>query len=111
VNQPQRRRPNQPRSQSGNHAGNNQGNQASSSVRGREPKVPDMWRSVPALADPQPIVTVDDPTALVRSLGDPPLPGKSVVSGHYVAAVVERAAALAAALATSADLLVDPSED
>ena len=94
MNQPQRKRTNQRQP-----------------ARPKEQKAPDLWRSVPALPDPQLIVPTDDVTALVRSLGDPPLPGKSVVAGHYVSAVVERAAALAAALATSADLLGNPSDD
>jgi len=48
---------------------------------------------------------------LVRSLGDPPLPGSATVAGHYVAAVVEKAAQVALALAASADLLVLPADD
>ena len=47
----------------------------------------------------------------LRSLGDPPLPDGSVVAGHYVAAVVERAATLATALAASAGLLNDEDDD
>ena len=80
------------------------------SRRPNQPKPADMWRPVPELPPPDPIVPAADPTALVRSLGDPPLSGNAVVAGHYVAAVVERAAALAAALATSADLLARPSD-
>ena len=44
------------------------------------------------------------PTALVRSLGPPPLPGGGVLPQHYFDAVYERAAALAVALAASAGL-------
>ena len=71
----------------------------------------DLWRPVPELAEPDPIVLVADPTALLRSLGDPPLQGQGAVAEHYLAAVVERAAGLAAALAASADLLADPDDD
>ena len=39
------------------------------------------------------------PTALLRSLGDPPLQGQGAAAEHYLAAVVERAAGLATALA------------
>ena len=53
---------------------------------------------------------VDDPTALLRSLGDPPLPGNGVAAGHYVASVIERAATLAIGLAATTDLLADPSD-
>ena len=44
--------------------------------------------------------------ALLRSLGDPPV-GNGTAAGHYFNAVVERAAAVALALAVSGDLLSD----
>ena len=44
---------------------------------------------------------------MLRSLGDPPLQAHSITAGHYLAAVVEKAAGLAVALAATADLLVD----
>lgn len=73
---------------------------------GAKPVKPiDVWRPVPQLPDPDPIVPVADPTALLRSLGDPPLPGQGAVAQHYLAAVVERAAGLATALAAAAGLL------
>ncbi|MET0459031.1 MAG: hypothetical protein ABW195_07270 [Ilumatobacteraceae bacterium] len=43
--------------------------------------------------------------ALLRSLGEPPAIDGSVIASGYFTAVVERAAAIAAALALSADLL------
>jgi mannitol/fructose-specific phosphotransferase system IIA component len=43
-------------------------------------------------------------------LGDPPLQGQGAVAEHYVAAVVERAARFATALAASADLLAVPED-
>ena len=66
----------------------------------------EFWRSGPdpGPGPPEPVVPAADPTALVRSLGDPPLLGQSSVTGHYVAEVVERAARLATALATAAGL-------
>ena len=48
-----------------------------------------------------------DPAAVLRSLGDPPLPGQGAVAGHYLAAVVERAAGMATALAAAAGVLGD----
>ena len=76
--------------------------------KGNEPRPQDMWKAAPALPELRPIALPHDAGALVRSLGDPPLPGKSVVAGHYLQAVIERAAGLAAALAASADLLALP---
>lgn len=78
---------------------------------GNKAKRADLWRPVPQLADPAPIVPAPDPTALLRSLGDPPLQGQAQVAEHYLAAVVERAAGLATALALSAGLLADPDAD
>ena len=82
--------------------------------RGRRPKQAkplELWRPVPQLPEPEPIRPADDPTAVLRSLGDPPLPGQGAVAGHYMAAVVERAAGLATALAAANGLLADPDED
>ena len=75
------------------------------------PKSVDLWRPVSQLPDAEPIVVTNDPTLLLRSLGDPPLMGRSVVAGHYIATVIERAAGLATALAASADLLAVPEAD
>jgi len=71
----------------------------------------DLWRPVPKLPEPEKIVPVNDPTAVLRSLGDPPLQGQGAVAEHYLAAVVERAAGLATALALAADLLAQPPEE
>jgi hypothetical protein len=70
-----------------------------------KPRPVDLWRPVPQLPPPAPIAPATDPAALVRSLGHPPLAEQSVVAEHYLAAVVERAAGLALALAASGDLL------
>jgi hypothetical protein len=94
------------RTSSSRNGGIGGGNSGGHGNRPKEPKpAADLWRAVPALPDPLPISPGGDPGALLRSLGDPPLPAKGAVSAHYVAAVVERAAVLAAALATSANLL------
>lgn len=79
--------------------------------RSKKSKPLDLWRAVPPLGEAEPVVVADDPTAMLRSLGDPPLQGQGAVAQHYMAAVVERAAGLAAALAASADLLAEPDED
>jgi hypothetical protein len=78
---------------------------------GAKPKPIDVWRPVPQLPDPEPITPAADPTAVLRSLGDPPLPGQGAVAQHYLAAVVERAAGLAAALAAAAGLLGSATND
>jgi hypothetical protein len=71
----------------------------------------DLWQPAPPMADPAPIAPPSDVTALLRSLGDPPLPGQGAVALRYLGAVVERAAGLAAALAASAELLALPEQD
>lgn len=73
--------------------------------RRKQNKPLDLWRPVPELDAPRPIRPAAEPTALLRSLGDPPLQGQGAVAEHYVAAVVERAAGVATALAAAADLL------
>jgi hypothetical protein len=75
-----------------------------------KPRPLDLWRPVPQLDLPEPIVPATDPAALVRSLGHPPLAEQSVVAEHYLAAVVERAAGLANALAATGNLLAVNSE-
>lgn len=78
---------------------------------GAKAKRLDLWRPVPQLADPEPIRLPPDPTLMIRSLGDPPLQGHGVVGEHYLAAVVERAAGLATALAAAGGLLATPDPD
>ena len=68
----------------------------------------DVWRPVPRVPVPEPIVPASRPSAMLRSLGDPPLQGQGQVAEHYLAAVVERAAGLASALAAAGGLLVTP---
>ena len=92
-----------------NHNGNG-GGQKRRPVRANPPKPTDLWRPVPQLPEVEPVVVSQDPGALLRSLGDPPLMSKSTIAGHYMATVVERAAGLASALAASADLLRMPDE-
>jgi hypothetical protein len=68
-----------------------------------------MWRAVPPTEPAQPIAPVAEPAAFITSLGAPPLRGGITIE-HYLAAVVERAAGLAIALAASADLLAQTDE-
>jgi hypothetical protein len=70
----------------------------------KRPAPLDVWRVPAPLPELEPIPPCDDAGALLRSLGDPPM-NNGHVAGHYFNAVVERAAAVAGALALSADLL------
>jgi hypothetical protein len=62
------------------------------------------------LEDPDPIKPAADPTALIDSLGPPPLRGHSSTAEYHLAAVIERAAAVATALAASAGLLAEDED-
>ncbi len=96
VNRPQqqRKRPNQRRQQ-----------------QPKRPKPIAVWRTPDPLPDVEPIAVPYEVGALLRSLGDPPTIGGSVAPGHYFNAVIERAAAIAVALALSADLLAQLDDD
>ena len=73
----------------------------------RQPRPSELWRSVPEPPPADEIRPAGDPTALLRSLGPPPLTGQGATAEHYLAAVVARAAGLAAALAAAGELLAD----
>ena len=85
--------------------------------RGRRPpnqarnKSQDLWRRVPPPDVPEPIRPASSPTALIDSLAPPPLGGRSTSAEHYIAAVVERAASIATALAASAGMLAEPDDE
>lgn len=69
----------------------------------------DIWRQPAPLPDLEHVSPPDDATALIRSLGDPPLTGSTDVALQF-AIVIDRTAAIAAALAHSAELLADEEE-
>jgi hypothetical protein len=96
MNQPRRRQGQARRRQGGNRPA---------------PRSVDLWRPVPPLPETEPIIPASDPAALLRSLGDPPLQGQGAAAGHYLAAVVERAAGLALALAATGGLLAEAEEE
>ncbi|HEX2578560.1 MAG TPA: hypothetical protein VHK88_19610 [Aquihabitans sp.] len=77
---------------------------------GNKPKPVDLWRPVPQLPDPEPIVPATDPGVLLRSLGSPPLHGQGAQAEHAFELVVRRSAMLATALAATADLLAEPDD-
>lgn len=89
--------------------GNNQKSQRRRRQGGKAKQKPvDLWRPVPPLPEVEPIAPAGDPTALLRSLGDPPspMPGAAEIA---IAQVVDRAAGLATALAAAGGLLADAS--
>ena len=71
---------------------------------GGKAKPVDLWRPVPPVPDPDPITPAADPTALLRSIGAPPLRARSDMAEAYLITVAERAAGLATALAAAAGL-------
>lgn len=78
-------------------------------ARPPEAKPADFWRIPPKSAAPPPITPAADPTALLRSLGRPPLDQNG--ADRYLAAVAERAAGLATALAVAAGILAPGQEE
>ena len=95
-----------------NHQGGNNKGQSRRGNQGRTPAEPtpaEFWRIAPKAAVPARITPATDPTALMRSLGRPPLdhPG----ADRYLASVAQRAAGLATALAVAADILATTEDD
>ena len=74
----------------------------------RNPRV-DIWRDVEALPPLEPISISRDATALLRSLGEPPM-NNAIEAGYTFGSVVERGAGIATALiaALAPDLLATP---
>jgi hypothetical protein len=70
----------------------------------------DFWEGVDPGDEPMPLVrSPDDPAAMIRSLGPPPLPGRETIAEHYFAAAYDKAARRAVALAAASGL-IDLSE-
>jgi hypothetical protein len=75
------------------------------------PPPADFWRA-PTLADAAPTITpAADATAVMRSLGPPPLTGFGHQAEQSIAAVILRAASLATALAAAAEILEAPGDN
>jgi hypothetical protein len=72
----------------------------------------DFWGTVPVDNEPRTVIRpIDDPAAMVSSLGRPPLRGHETAAEQYFQAVYEKAVALAVALAAANGLLEDPEDD
>jgi hypothetical protein len=63
------------------------------------------WGAADVLPSELNVRITSDPSAVVRSLGRPPLSGHHNIAEHYFAAVYERAVSLAGALAAAGDLI------
>lgn len=72
--------------------------------RGKKPKAVDLWKPVPPLDPPAPIVMASEPTAVIESLGDPPLKGQGDLAKRYIYLVVSEAAKSTEGLAVLAGL-------
>ena len=95
----------------GNNAGNGQGQKGGGGggPSKAKKKLVDFWEVKGATpTDLAAAVSVpDDPTALVRSLGAPALPGQGANAEHYFTAVYDKASHVAYALAVANGLLAD----
>jgi len=74
-----------------------------------EPTPAEFWHTAPKAAVPARITPASDPTAMMRSLGRPPL--EHTGADRYLASVAQRAAGLATALAVAADILAKSDDD
>lgn len=75
--------------------------------KGNQPGQVDVWREPAPLPELEPLGFSKDPTALLRSLGEPPMHG-GIQAAYHIGAVVERSAGIATALALSVGLLTLP---
>jgi hypothetical protein len=66
----------------------------------------DFWDGGVAADEPVALVrSPDDASAMIRSLGPPPLPGRETIAEHYFAAAYDKAARRAVALAAASGLM------
>ncbi|NLV54329.1 MAG: hypothetical protein GXY13_01820 [Acidimicrobiales bacterium] len=79
--------------------------------RGKKPKAVDLWKPVPVLDPPEPIERAGDATAVIRSLGSPPLKGQGTLADQHLALAVDRTADMAMVLALTAGLMAEPDSD
>jgi hypothetical protein len=106
-----RRRP-RPRNRTGRTSGGGQGQGQRPGGKGPSPASAQQgvgfWGDTEKLpAVTQDVRITDDPAAVARSLGAPPLPGHERIAAHYFTVVYERAVQTAGALAAAGGL-IDP---
>lgn len=78
--------------------------------KGGANKGPEFWGDPATLPSAEGSVRIaSDPSAVVRSLGRPPLQGHETIAEHYFDAVYDRAVTLASALAAAGNL-IEPEE-
>jgi len=65
--------------------------------QGRPNRPTDIWRTPGPLPELEPITPWSEPSAMIRSLGDPPM-NAAVAAGGYFATVVDRVAGMAQVL-------------
>ena len=80
------------------------------SKRAGNAKANDLWREPAPLPAVKPIPLPNDVAAMLRSLGEPPM-HNGAAAAHYFNTVIERAAAVALALAVSANVLAGSDSD
>lgn len=94
----------------GNNGGAKNGRRRNRKRRNKGKAVAEYWGDRSKLPEPTSDIRItDDPAAVVRSLGRPPLPGQDHVSEAYFTAVYGRAVGLASALAAAGEL-IEPEE-
>ena len=98
-----------PRRNNGNNKQQQQARRNGQSRPAAEPTAAEVWRIPPKAAAPGRITPATDPTALLRSLGRPPLDHAG--ADRYLGTVAQRAAGLATALAVAADILAETPDD
>ncbi len=76
----------------------------------KRPGAVDIWRVPGPLPEIEPISVPSKPGALLRSLGDPPMRDGAGAADAFIEAI-ERASAIAAALALSVGLLAEQPDD
>ncbi len=96
--------------QNGQNGQNGSGRRRNRKRRNRTKASTEYWGEKAKLPEPTSDIRItNDPAAVVRSLGRPPLPGQDHVSEAFFTAVFGRAVGLASALAAAGDL-IEPEE-